>query len=493
MWFPSLLLSLLLSRKRRSQGRRPGPFRPRRPLLLEPLEDRLCPSGGYLFVNSYSTNSILRYDETTGAFVDEFVKHNAGGLYSPTQIDFGPDHNLYAGNGLFSFNNQANDVLRFDGTTGASLGVFADGGQLTDTRGVIFGHDGNLYVGDGNGPGRVLRYDGTTGAFLDTFVPLGSGGLSHPATCMLFGPDGNLYVIAADKSEVLRYDGRTGAFLGTFVPSGSNGLSIPISMAFGPDGNLYVANTRLHDDTGGGILRFEGPAGPNPGAFLGTFVAAGSGGLDHPLSVIFGPGGNLYAGSAGFKVGDYSARPHTSEVLRYDGTTGAFLGTFVAPDSGGLRFPQTLLFSQTDPVTLNFDGTEGDSASRAASLTTPLQPVSSGTSAGSDAVMALAVSPPGGMALDALLVGAALAASQPAASPPAGGAADLAPGHEPALPAGAQVPDPAAGGGRGTSAVVSSSSVGPGLDAGAVDRVFGADGDPWFDPFADALVLAHAG
>jgi hypothetical protein len=355
--------------------RRTNPNRPPTRLALELLEGRLCPSGGYLFVNSYNTNNVLRYDETTGAFVDEFVKQNAGGLYSASQIDFGPDHNLYVGNGLFSGNNQANDVLRFGGTSGASLGVFADSGQLTDTRGVIFGPDGNLYVGDGNGPGKVVRYNGTTGAFLDTFVPLGSGGLSHPATCMLFGPDRNLYVIAADKGEVLRYDGHTGAFLSTFVPPGSGGL-VPgtISMAFGPDGNLYVANTLLFSDTGGAILRFEGPAGPNPGAFLGAFVAAGSGGLDHPLSIIFGPGGNLYVGSAAFKAGNYTASPHTSEVLRYDGTTGAFLGTFVAPDSGGLRFPQTLVFSQTDPVTLNFDGTGEEAGASRTSATALAQP-----------------------------------------------------------------------------------------------------------------------
>jgi hypothetical protein len=309
---------------------------------------------------------------------------------------------------------------------------------------------------------------------------------------MLFGPDGNLYVIAADKSEVLRYDGRTGAFLGTFVPSGSGGLGIPISMAFGPDGNLYVANSRLHDDTGGGILRFEGQDGPNPGAFLGTFVAPGSGGLEHPLSVIFGPGGNLYVGSAGLKAGDYGASPHTSEVLRYDGTTGAFLGTFVAADSGGLRFPQTLLFSQTDPVTLNFDGTEKDSASRAASLTIPLQPVSSGPSTGSDAVMHLVASQPDGAALDSLLVGAALA-SPPTVPSPARGAADLSPGHELVLPAGVQIPDPAAGAARGLAGATSSSSVERDLEARAVDHIFGAAGLPWLDQYAEDLALAQLG
>jgi hypothetical protein len=42
--------------------------------------------------------------------------------------------------------------------------------------------------------------------------------------------------------------------------------------------------------------------------------------------------------------------------LRYDGTTGAFLSTFVTPDSGGLQFPTFMTFTETDPTTLNYDG-----------------------------------------------------------------------------------------------------------------------------------------
>jgi hypothetical protein len=123
-----------------------------------------------------------------------------------------------------------------------------------------------------------------------------------------------------------------------------------VSLAFGPDGNLYVANTRLFEPTGGGILRYNG----HTGAFIDTFVAPGSGGLLNPLSVVFGPQGDLYVGSATTNS-KLIASPGTSTVLRYDGTTGSFLGTFVTPDSGGLRYPAALLFSQTDPVTHSFD------------------------------------------------------------------------------------------------------------------------------------------
>ena len=40
---------------------------------LEGLETRLCPSGGYLMVASYNNDSLIRYDENTGAYVDTLV------------------------------------------------------------------------------------------------------------------------------------------------------------------------------------------------------------------------------------------------------------------------------------------------------------------------------------------------------------------------------------------------------------------------------------
>ena len=80
-----------------------------------------------------------------------------------------------------------------------------------------------------SGTNQVLRYDGQTGAFIDAFVPAGSGGLVFPEG-LVFGPDGNLYVNSSGSSQVLRYNGQTGAFIDVFVPSGV------INFVFGPDG-----------------------------------------------------------------------------------------------------------------------------------------------------------------------------------------------------------------------------------------------------------------
>jgi hypothetical protein len=131
---------------------------------------------------------------------------------------------------------------------------------------------------------------------------------------------------------------------------------------FGPDGNFYVADAGFLGSTPA-VLRFQGPAGPTPGAFLGAFVPADRGGLLQPFGVLFGPDRNgdgqqdLYVTST--QVNDSSfanSKPHTSSVKVYDGVSGAYLSDFVAVDSGGLNEPILMTFTETDPVTLAYRG-----------------------------------------------------------------------------------------------------------------------------------------
>ncbi len=320
---------------------------------------------GYLLVGDWDEHTVLRYAEATGAFVDTFVPKHSGGLNQPFGLVFGPhDHNLYVSSGQFKGPGQLKAVLRYDGTTGAFIDEFVDSTHLTSPRGIIFGPDGNLYVadGDGNADGRIVRYDGKSGAFLGDFVPIaGNGGLSHPLG-LVFGPDGknpgqlDLYVTGGFTDSVLRYDGTSGVFLGEFVASGSGGLDHPQGLTFGPDGTLYVANAAFAGNPN--VLRFQGPSGRTPGAFLGTFVTVGSGGLFTPFGLVFGPDGNndgaqdLYVAN-----GDLTGlKARNGTVKRYDGVTGAFIDTYVTAKSGGLDDPNFLTFTQTDPVTLAYTG-----------------------------------------------------------------------------------------------------------------------------------------
>jgi sugar lactone lactonase YvrE len=101
------------------------------------------------------------------------------------------------------------------------------------------------------------------------------------------------------------------------------------------------------------VHRYDGTTG----AFLGTFVSQGYGDLWGALSANIGSDGNLLVSSAG-----------TDSVKRYDSFSGAYLGDFVTPHSGGLTNPHGVIFGPDGNVyvssantnsVLRYSGTTG--------------------------------------------------------------------------------------------------------------------------------------
>jgi len=262
----------------------------------------------FLYVSGFNSNNVMKFDGATGASSGVFIAAGSGGLTQAEQSAFAPD-------GSFLVNSfGSNQVLRYDGATGAFLNSVA---SIASPTGLIV-HNGLAYVSSYSTSGFVNRYNATTGAFVDTFVSAGSGGLGS-AHSLTFGPDGNLYVADNTGNRVMEYNGTTGSFLGVFASG--NGLSLPTGLTFGPNGNLFVSSA-----SNDRVLQFNGSSG----SYLGDFIGAGSGGLSDPHGLIFRGDGNLYvAGGSG--------------VRRYDATTGAFVDQFAA--SGLLVRPTYMTFS----------------------------------------------------------------------------------------------------------------------------------------------------
>lgn len=275
-------------------------------------------AGDLLVANFFGSDSVLRYDGTTGAYKGIFA--SGGGLSNPYGLAFGLHGNLL----VSSFGS--NEILEFDSSTGEFVRIFATDGGLFTPGHMTFGPDNNLYVSNINNH-SISRFDGATGEFIDIFIPPNSGGLYYPSR-PVFGPDGNgdgqddLYVGIINSYKMLRFDGITGDYIDDFISGPLASLDSPHDFIFHADGLLYIAQFQRDN-----VVRYD-----LSGDFVDVFASGG--GLENPVSLRFGTDGRLYVGGAQF----------SNNVVRYDGTTGAFIDEFVAAGSGGLYIAADMLF-----------------------------------------------------------------------------------------------------------------------------------------------------
>ena len=261
---------------------------------------------GLLYVSSMGNDKIVRFNVSKKAYKDKFcdvkvpnVEHAA-----PINVDFGPDGHLYVG--TFEGHKQ----LKYQGptsTTTTTTGIAAAATVAPGTLLAIFddppctgctvgktGTESGTKLKGGASIRRVnmLRQDTLAVAYasgdFDSYqASIGSvGGTTAAATV---NNDAHYYVDVFDTNtftgRVVEFT-KDGQYVRTFVPENTNGLILPGGIAFGPDGSLYVANVVLDEnfgDAGSVIMRFDGKTG----APLGTFVGQGNG-LSIPFAMRFG-------------------------------------------------------------------------------------------------------------------------------------------------------------------------------------------------------------
>ena len=253
------------------------------------------------------------------------------------------------------------DTQVAEGSTGT---VFLDRfvsdetGSIVNGRSGIFGPDGDFYVASRD-TDEVLRFDGESGAYLGVFVAAGEGPLAGPSV-LAFAPDGRLFVAGLTSDNVVAYDA-LGSFLVEFVPSGAFGLDSPRGMTFDSSGNLLVTSTPAGQDPSSApheVLRFQVPSGalpgtplPAPGKSGASFISDTSLTLVNPFGLDYGPDGNLYVASA-----------NTGDIHRYDPVTGDFLNTFVSDAKPYfIKFEGDYLYATTwtRNTVLRFNATTG--------------------------------------------------------------------------------------------------------------------------------------
>jgi hypothetical protein len=204
---------------------------------------------GCLYVSSVNSGQVLRYDAVTGAFVGVV----ASGLSNPGGLTFGSDGSLYIANQL------ANEILQESSSAldqsqppPSTVFVSPGSGGLSRARNAVFGPDGNLYVAS-QATNQVLRYNGQTGAFIDVFATQ-TNTTAFPYW-MEFGPDGYLYATEAtpgspSNQSMVRLNATTGALVDTYA-LGTGGWSFNLR-----PGNIVYDSSNA---TGGFVNRL-GPS-----------------------------------------------------------------------------------------------------------------------------------------------------------------------------------------------------------------------------------------
>lgn len=152
------------------------------------------------------------------------------------------------------------------------------------------------------------------------------------------------FVLVPDifQQVVLAYD-EGGNFIGIFGEATNQDTGLTSAKTvLGPNGNYYISDQTSNNWR---VLEFNGVSGD----LIGVFGEANTedSGLRYPTDMEFGPDGNFYVSSG-----------LTSQILRYDGSTGEFLGVAAQRDNG---FPDNIIPREGRPPDFTFFefGTDG--------------------------------------------------------------------------------------------------------------------------------------
>lgn len=241
--------------------------------IVDGSRDLRAGPDGRMYIANYIANNIAVIDPATG-FHSVFVAAGLGGLNGPSALEFD------AGGDLLVASSGTNSVIKYDGSTGALIGTFvsAGSGGLSQPRGLVFGPNSNLFVSS-TGNNSVIEYNGATGTFVR--VVTSGAPLSVPIG-LAFKADGNLLIVSNGTYHVLEYNGVSGSFIGVFENPNQN-PSAPWGIRVNSRGHVFVSENSNPSMTPRVLEYFP------DGRFYRRFVRGENSGLVTPCGFDFVP------------------------------------------------------------------------------------------------------------------------------------------------------------------------------------------------------------
>ena len=274
--------------------------------------------GSWINNNGFTAPQVAQFDGATGDYVTRFASRNGGQINGLT---WGPNGNLYVSHQRGGAGRWR--ITEFDGTTGAFVQNVIDieNGGFSVAKGLVFGPDGDLFVGDFF-RGRVARYDGTT---FQEIASTPDGSIGTPSG-MHISPEGNLMVLSGGNNLIREYDISGGGInsMGDFTAN-IPGATQPQDFTWGPNGNVFITL-----GSGGGVAEVDGTTG----AYISNFTPS-----DNSLPT----NGLAFDDFGRFLV---SIVYPVSQINEYDAGTGAFAGIFL--DDTNLGIPTLISIKQGD-------------------------------------------------------------------------------------------------------------------------------------------------
>ncbi len=188
---------------------------------------------GHLYVTGFYTPYLMRYDSANGNYLGQFSSGYA--LDNPGKMTFGPDGKIY----VSQWGATKNKVVRFNATTGAFIDEFTNiAFGPSNAMAHAWDAQGRLYV-VGFASKDVKRFD-VNGNFIDVFIPTGSGAAQLQGPVELkFDNNNNLFIVDWQASNVKKYNATTGAFISVFISGGLNSCE---GITTDNAGNFYITN-----------------------------------------------------------------------------------------------------------------------------------------------------------------------------------------------------------------------------------------------------------
>lgn len=293
---------------------------------------RIHPTSGILYASSTGTGEIWKYTTATGALI---TPRAAGSLIGPGSMGFDATGTfLYFVDAFDGLSVAPDSVKKLAVATGVVSNVLTD--ALAEFNAVTV-NGSNLYVSDGFN-NRIMSYT-TSGGSPTQII----SGLSLPGA-ILFRSATDLVFSDTGSDRVLEYtfNGAAWVFSRVVLPA-TAGVDGPCGLALGPDGRLTVSGCFSNNVVAVDLTTLA----------VSTLVAPGVGGLNNPKGVAWNGSTLLVASLA------------TNTILYYNSTgtpTGTIARGIAAPTDGGMTFTPAgnlIAASSNDNDLAEFDGTNG--------------------------------------------------------------------------------------------------------------------------------------